>query len=301
MAGLDSRHVTWGHLQYYDTQIKKFVEDAVATLEQSTVTPEETAAITKKLNEVEQLATVNRANIEAIVAVNKDQEARITTLFTYNTTTKEDLATQTARIDSIKEDLLRLEESLKHDHKTIEDIRIVLENKADKSYVEDAIKNIPQISLANYFTKDEVLQLIPNVEHLATKEELAIVDGKINTALDDIKELENKTETDHKTIEEIQLALTGDYYTKDEVEDLLPDTSAFVTTPELEAAIDNCATEAEVTSLIQEVADVQEQLDEKANIEDIPSIQGLATEEFVVKKIAELPYVAEVVTATYDE
>lgn len=287
MAGLDSRHVTWGHLQYYDTQIKKFVEDAVATLEKSTVTPEETAAITKKLNEVEQLATVNRANIEAIVAVNKDQEARITTLFTYNTTTKEDLATQTARIDSIKEDLLRLEESLKHDHKTIEDIRIVLENKADKSYVEDAIKNIPQISLANYFTKDEVLQLIPNVGHLATKEELAKVDGKINTALDDIKELENKTETDHKTIEEIQLTLTGSYYTKDEVEDLLPDTSAFVTTPELEAAIDNCATEAEVTSLIQEIADVQEQLDEKANIEDIPSIQGLATEEFVVKKIAE--------------
>ena len=74
------------------------------------------------------------------------------------------------------------------------------------------------------------------------------------------------------------------YYTKDEVDKLIPETDAFVTEDKLEETLSDYVVESELDQYKQDVIEVESALEEKA---DKTSLQGLASEEFVLKKIAE--------------
>ena len=116
---------------------------------------------------------------------------------------------------------------------------------------EETIGGTADVDLSDYYTKQQV-------------------DTKIEEAIESINipavELEN-------------------YYTKEEVDELIPDTDSFVTNDKLEETLEDFATENELNGLKENVADVQEALDEKA---DKSQLAGLASEEFVLTKISEV-------------
>ena len=115
---------------------------------------------------------------------------------------------------------------------------------------EETIGGTADIDLSDYYTKSEV-------------------EAKIDEAIQSID------------IPEIQLE---DYYTKQEVDNLIPDTDAFLTSEDVEKTLEDFATVDELNVLKEGVADVQELVEEKADKSDL---EGLASEEFVLRKIEE--------------
>ena len=69
----------------------------------------------------------------------------------------------------------------------------------------------------------------------------------------------------------------------------IPDTDNLVTKDELNSALEELPTEEDLKRLTEVVANVEASLEEKANREDIPSLEGLATEQFVTEAIAAIP------------
>ena len=111
-------------------------------------------------------------------------------------------------------------------------------------------EKLPEVDLSNYYTKDEV-------------------EDKIESAINSID------------IPEVNL---DNYYTKDEVDNLLPDTDSFVTEDKLEETLTDFVTEGELEQYREDIVNIESTLDEKA---DKTELTGLASEEFVLKKIAE--------------
>lgn len=188
--------------------------------------------------------------------------------------------------------------------------------------IEEAIASIeiPEIDPNNYYTKEEVNTLIPDVSGLATKEELEAVQNvagsnsvKLMQIDSDLVDINQKLET----IPSIEGLATETYVDEKFAEIVVPDVSGLVTKEELEDAINNIEhptvdlsdyyTKAEVDEAIANIEHptvnldgyatedwVNEQgflkehqdLSEYAKKSEVPSIEGLATEDFVKSEIA---------------
>lgn len=96
-------------------------------------------------------------------------------------------------------------------------------------------------------------------------------------------EVDDKIEDAIRSIDVPEVDLDN-YYTKDEVDKLIPETDAFVTESKLEETLSEYVVESELDQYKQDVIEVESALEEKA---DKTELQGLASEEFVLKKIAE--------------
>ncbi len=128
---------------------------------------------------------------------------------------------------------------------------------------------IAQLDLTDYYTKEEVDALIPDVSGLATKTE--VTDGlalkadktdtytktQVDNLIPDISGLATKTEvTDGLALK----ADKSDTYTKQQVDNLIPDVSEFATTTQLndglalKADASNVYTKQEVNSLLPDMA-----------------------------------------------
>ena len=189
MAELNSKHVTWGGLVYYDTQIKQYVNELLENLGGTSGSPEELADIRNKLEQLVITATANQARIDELFNNDSENKSNIDKLF-----------------------------------------------ESDKLQAEN------------------IRELQTRIEYVATKEDAAQLSGDIKCLQDDIAELEAKLETDHVTLEELRIA------------------------------IENLATEDEIAGLNQELSNVQQLLEDKA---DKTELAGLATEEYVRQKITE--------------
>lgn len=171
-----------------------------------------------------------------------------------------------------------------------------------------------QPDLSNYATKDE----IPNVEGLASEEFVAAAIAAIEHPTVDLSGLATEEFVQNK-IDEIEIPevdLTGvatEEFVREAIAEIpAPDLSNFVTKDEL-PNVDGLASEAYVDAAVanlvnaapetldtigeiakalqdhQEVADaLNAAIGEKADKSDIPSIEGLASEEYVAEAIAAL-------------
>lgn len=162
MAQLDSKHVTWGGLQYYHSLITNYVDDLIANLKSNTLTPEEALEIRSKLETVLLLITNNTAKIEELFNVTADNRSNIDKLLMFDKTnteniaelqtrlefaaTKEDLATLEGELKVALDDLLELENKIETDHITLENIRIALENFATEEDIAEITTNVTNIT-----------------------------------------------------------------------------------------------------------------------------------------------------------
>ena len=201
-------------LQYYDKQIKKYVDNKDSEVKASLLS--NLNDIEAEIHEVSKKAAVNEANIKSHREELDDIEARLITLESDDKLIRDDIA----------------------------DLRVLVENKLDESAM----------------------------EYLATKE---FVKSEIANA-----ELSGK-----------DVDLTN-YYTKSETEAIIrsaiedipqPDLNAYATKTELEA-IQQVAGQNSVKLFAVE----SELFDINKKLETIPSIEGLASEQFVLDKISEI-------------
>lgn len=92
--------------------------------------------------------------------------------------------------------------------------------------IEEAIASIetPEVDLNNYYTKEEVNTLIPDISELATKEEVAAVEAKVDAIVipevpTKVSELQN--DAGYITAEDIPETDLSNYYNKTETENLI--------------------------------------------------------------------------------
>ena len=126
---------------------------------------------------------------------------------------------------------------------------------------------------------NQQLENIPTVDptKYATREEVATLTGDVKLLLDDVKELKESTQTDHKTLENVQLELVNKV-DKSYVDEAI----ANVEHPTVN--LDGYATEQWVNE--QGYLKEHQDLSEYAKKSEVPSIEGLATEDFVKSEIA---------------
>lgn len=147
-----------------------------------------------------------------------------------------------------------------------------LENKADKedlvglatkTYVDEALKNVT-FDTSTLATKEELATLannIPSIEGLATEEFVT----------DAIKAIDLTQYATSSDLEAVKVKI-------DEVEENLEKLDSNVTT-----------LTTDFNSVKEEVDTLQSQINDKANINDIPSLDGYATEQFVEDIIKAIP------------
>lgn len=402
MAGLDSKHISFGDLRYYDSQIKKYVDDIFVSLSQTTVTPEQLDKIENKLIDLSSLVNAHSLQIAEFVKDISNNEATIKNLEEELTSTDKELSSKIefilATIEGIKEsyatqaDLQKELSVVKQEiQKHIKDISVAIESCATEDYVDNKINSIkiptklselnndvgflkehqdltdyakkseiPDVSrfitsipteyvteteldkrgfitqhqsLDGYATETFVEKKIAEAELCDKDVDLSIYytksesdlkfadkesfDTTIPTLQNDVAQLFDKSEQDHEKIEQLQkdFATTVDrdyldnaianipqpdltnYYTKDEVQTILPDVSDYLTKEYLDNTLENYATETYVKNAIAEAElnDKEVDLSGYATQDDlkqleakIPSVEGLATEEFVDEKIDNL-------------
>ena len=320
MAEFSSKHVTWEGLQYYDSKIRQYVDTVATKLSEGSVAPADIVEIKQHLASIDELLSASKADIQVLLNDNTQNRENIDKLFEFDRqqveqiarieeilktlATKEELLTTTSDIKTLLDDVKELEEAFLRDHKTIEDIRLDLEGKVDQAYVDNAIKNISSIDLNDYYTKDEVDELIPNVQNFVTTDKLtdvvedlnsdvATVEGMLVGVQTELEEKANKTD-----IPSLTGYATEEYVLKKiaeaELADQDVDLSAYYTKSETEAAIkdavdsidiSNLATKDELREAIESIEYPTVDLEDYAKKSDLV---GLASESYVDEKIAEI-------------
>lgn len=311
------KHVDFEGLMYYDQRIKKYIDDMITMLQETTVTEEELQDIKKRIDNISSLVTLNSAQIQELFNNDSERLSSITQLLSSDKVQGENIKSIQTRIESLAtkesleevkgsynlvlDDIKELEAAILRDHELIETLLVSIENKASKEYVDSAIANIPQSDLSDYATKEYVLEKINDavigsvdLTNYYNKETIDSKLSDVNTNIlnnnDRIDELVRVNDNQSAKIESIQQSFDN-YYNKTEIEDKLDaviksvDLSDYYTKSEVENLIpDDFATTSDIAVLNEAVSDVQQQLDEKV---DSSALNGLATEEFVLQKIAE--------------
>lgn len=320
----DQKHVDWAGLKYYDAQIKKYVNDIVEKVREENASDEELAKLTTQVNNIIVTVTDNRAKIDELFNNDAERLARINDLLASDKVQGENIQELQTRIDALAtkeevetlrgdhkvffDDIVELEKNVIRDHDLIEQLLVAVAGKVSKEYVDSAIANIPQVNLENYATKDYVLEKINDavlsgdvdLTNYYNKEtvdaKFADVETKIGNNSARIDELVRFNVNQDKNLDALRQSLSSDYYTKSETDSKITeainsidspetDLSDYYTKDEVDKLIpDDFATKSDIDVLNDAVAQVEELLDEKADVTDLT---GLATEEFVVKKIAE--------------
>lgn len=171
-------------LQYYDKQIKKYIDDKDAELKASLAN---LVDIDKRIDAVSEKASVNEANIISHREELDDIEAAILVLQNDDKSIHNEVAELKAEIQN------KLDES-------------AMEYLATKEFVKAEIANAElsgkEVDLTNYYTKSEVDAKIPDISNLATKEEVEEVQNvagsnsvKIFAIESDLFDIEKKLET----------------------------------------------------------------------------------------------------------
>ena len=238
---------------------------------------------------------------QAIVDAFEDVEIDTTGLVTKE---EFDVVQQQSARNEVK--LLMVDSELVDIKAQLENIQDVdLTGYATEDYVAEKISEIEIPDVTNFATKDE----LPSVEGLATEE---FVVEKISGI--DIPSTEGlATETFvHEMIAKAELedkeADLEAYYTKDQVNALIPDVSNFASKDEL-PNIDGLASEEFVEDAIKNIqfptTDLsgyytKEEVDTAINSLYIPSIDGLATTAYVDSKIGEVKVPTNVSDLTND-
>lgn len=320
----DQKHVDWAGLKYYDAQIKKYVNDIVEKVREENASDEELAKLTTQVNNIIVTVTDNRAKIDELFNNDAERLARINDLLASDKVQGENIQELQTRIDALAtkeevetlrgdhkvffDDIVELEKNVIRDHDLIEQLLVAVAGKVSKEYVDSAIANLPQVNLENYATKDYVLEKINDavlsgdvdLTNYYNKETVDAKFGDVETKIGNnsarIDELVRFNVNQDKNLDALRQSLSSDYYTKSETDSKITeainsidfpetDLSDYYTKDEVDKLIpDDFATKSDIDVLNDAVAQVEELLDEKADVTDLT---GLATEEFVVKKIAE--------------
>lgn len=176
-----------------------------------------------------------------------------------------------------------------------------IDGLASEEYVQEQIENIeiPEVDLTPYAKKDE----IPNVSEFVTAEYVAqkIAEAELADKEVDLSSYSTKTETDEKIADAINALGLTQYITEEELEQALneiqiPSTDGLATEEYVQEQIaqisipstEGLATEQYVDEAIAAIEHPTVDLTPYAKKEDIPSIKGLASEDFVVVKFSEL-------------
>lgn len=322
MADLNSKHVTWDGLQYYDVKIKQYVDTIIEQLKQSAVTPEQAQELQDRIDRIAMLVSANKATIEQLLTADVNINAELTRLTESDKQNAVNIADIKARIDSlatkdelketegnikvIVDDIADLEQTVTTDHITLENVRLALENvatedeieglnqevanvqqqlddKADKTdlnglateefvraKIAEAELNDKEVDLSQYYTKTEVDAKIPDVSNFATKDEVAAIEAKVDAIVipevpTKVSELEN--DAGYITAADIPETDLSNYYNKSETENLIAEAVKDIEHPPVD--LTGYATEEWVTN------------QGFAKIEDIPSVEGLVTEEYL--------------------
>ena len=171
-------------LQYYDKQIKKYIDDKDAELKASLSNISE---IDKRIDEVAEKASVNEANIISHREELDDIEAAILVLQNDDKAIQNEIAELKAGLEN------KLDES-------------AMKYLATKEFVKSEIANAElsgkEVDLTNYYTKAEVDAKIPDISSLATKEEVEAVQNvagsnsvKLFAIESELFDIEKKLET----------------------------------------------------------------------------------------------------------
>lgn len=168
-----------------------------------------------------------------------------------------------------------------------------LTSYATKDFVEELVKAIeyPNVDLTDYVKREELNNFITEIpEYYITEEELE-AKGYL-TEIPDVNL--DGIATEEFVLSEIAKAELNDkdvdlgaYYTKTEVEALIPDVSNFATKEEI-PFIDDLASVEYVDNKFDSIKIPEVDLSEYATKDDIPSIDGLASENFVRSEIAKI-------------
>ena len=258
--GLEDEEITIATKEYVDSQI-------------AAITGTDLSAFVKQ-EDLEDYAT--KELVQSLIA-----EAELNSkpdLGNYYTKSETDIAIKSAvnAINVPNVSNLATKDELQEAINSIEHPLIDLTGYATKSFVEEKIAEIPgvDVDLSNYYTKTEVENLIPDVSNFATKDELPVVPTKVS-------ELENDAGylTQHQDL--------SDYAKKSELPSIEGLASEDFVRSEIAKAELNGGevTEEELDNLLANYYNKTE-VDNKFKDLEIPSIEGLATEEFVNKAIA---------------
>ena len=169
-----------------------------------------------------------------------------------------------------------------------------LENYATKSFVEEKIAEIPgvDIDLSDYYTKAEVENLIPDISNFATKDEIPSVPTKISelendagylTQHQDLSEYAKKSEIDElATAESVEALANTLENTNNQLDRVTRATEA------LQEAVGTLEIPTKVSELENDAGYLTEHQDlsEYAKKSELPSVEGLASEDFVRSEIA---------------
>lgn len=170
---------------------------------------------------------------------------------------------------------------------------------ATESFVNEMIAKAElgdkDITLDDYYTKEQVDALIPDTSNLATKDELPSVDGFATTEYVDGKFDEVKT-----PVNVSELYNDAGYITASDI----PDTSSFITMKDVEdkgyltehQPLDDYAKKVDIPTDYLTANDIEGKADKGHThsyneLEDkptIPSVEGLATEQYVDEAISQL-------------
>lgn len=299
MATDNTRYVTQEVLNYYDSQIKEYIQNEIDSLKDN-ATKDDIARLEKSLNEIENIGIQNSRDIVA----NKDH------------------------IDENEADIKDLQEEDKLINKELSDIKVSLQNKVDeavlkdfatKSFVETSIRAAAlegKVDLSDYYTKDEtnsqlseLRNAISDVAHsadtLADKTtEITRLGVDHERRLDDLSlGVASKAEREHShhlsDIVDYKEPDLSNYLTSEEVANLIktqiesiefpePDLSDYYTKNEvqnyIEDVVEDFVTESDINVLNEIIAKLEVDLESKA---DKDELANLPSKEFVEQKIQE--------------
>ncbi len=281
------QYVDWAGLRYYDQRVKEYIDSKFTNLDDQNQFRADLEQLEDRIQTLADNFTTDKAHIYEHIEACKKSSA-----------TKEELASSVA--------------ALRQEIKAITGVDLT--EYATKEFVEDKIRNIGTVELPdNLVTREELAEEIgkispPEVDltNLATKEELRDVEAKIPS----IDELASEAYVDDK----VASIIIPKVPTK--VSELENDTGyltavpeEYVTQAELDAQgyirnLDGYATEDYVDEAVAKLVDsAPEELNTLKELSDAISsqkdvlgtfatkteIEGLATQEFVEKQIADIP------------
>lgn len=263
-------------LQYYDKQIKMYIEDKDAEVKASLSSSLD--GLREEVNKISNKADLNEAAINAANVHIDENEAAILILQNDDKLIQKEIADLRVLVEN------KLDESAMEYLATKSD----LEGLATEEYVKDKIREAQleagDIDLSEYAKISDVDALSKRIDD--QNNAIIAIHAEIDSVQNNLDQYITESELaarNYATLDKLE-----SYATKDYVADAISnipevDLSSYATKSELEA-VQNVAgsNSVKLFAIESEIFDINEQL------ETIPSIEGLASEQFVLDKISEI-------------